>query len=87
VETEANGGATRLLSETKEIDMPATPFRASPGAFAWLGDALWGFSGKQPVLVPLMVRRGFHEALADTAKVDTRTLTALHKARWRNCRA
>jgi hypothetical protein len=67
--------------------MPATQFRASPGAFSWLGDALWGFGGRQPALVPLAARRCFHEALAHTAKVDTRTLTALHKARWRNRRA
>jgi hypothetical protein len=65
--------------------MPATQFRASPGAFSWLGGALWGSSGSQPAVVP--ARRCFHEALAVTAQVDTRTLTALHKARWRNCRA
>jgi hypothetical protein len=65
--------------------MSATQFRASPGAFAWLGDALWGLDGRQPV--PLVARRCFHEALAHAAKVDSRTLSALHKARWRNCRA
>lgn len=67
--------------------MPATQFRASPSAFSWLGDALWGFTGSEPAVMPLVARRGFREALAATAKVDTRTLTALHKARWRNCRA
>lgn len=67
--------------------MPATQFRASPSAFSWLGGALWGLSGRQPAAVPLVARRCFHEALAETARVDSRTLTALHKARWRNCRA
>jgi hypothetical protein len=67
--------------------MPVTQFRASPGAFSWLGVALRGLGGRQPALVPIVARRCFHEALAETAQVDTRTLTALHKTRWRNRRA
>ncbi len=67
--------------------MPATQSRASPGAFSWLGGAVWGFGGGQLASVPLGARSSYQQALAGTAKVDTRTLTALHKARWRNCRA
>jgi hypothetical protein len=67
--------------------MPVTQFRASPGAFSWLGEALRGLSGMQPAVTPLVARRCFREALAETAQVDTRTLTALHETRWRIRRA
>jgi hypothetical protein len=57
--------------------MPATQPRALHSARSW-------FAGTLGCLAE--ARKGFHETLAVRARVDSRTLTALHVARWKSAR-